>query len=175
MKKFIYLIVSVFILAVVPLNPVAAKPMAPGHDHTISDAHQQHLMAQLSQQRQTIKQKMKDINKLQAQINKKSKTVTDMYSSLFQGNASPNDIKIMQLEEREAEITKDVQKLILVEKNLTKQHKMAKMHVEHQHYEAAVADHSRIINLLERKYQLMKKHDADLSSYIQFIESLDLK
>jgi cell division protein FtsB len=130
---------------------------------------------QVKQKQQVIKQKLKNNAKLQAQVNKKSKQISDLYSSIFEGNLNPPKQIITEIETREAKITKDIQILIQIEKSIAKLNTEIKTYINQKNYSSALGDYEKIIDLLDKKSETLQKHDSDLSNYIQYIKSLQYK
>lgn len=130
---------------------------------------------QVKQKQQAIKQKLKNNAKLQAQVNKKSKQISDLYSSIFEGNMTPPKQIITEVEKREAKISKDIQVLIQIEKSIAKLNTEIKTYINQKNYTTALEDYEKIIELLDKKSETLKKHDSDLSNYIQYIKSLQYK
>ena len=62
---------------------------------TQEDMHAHHT-AEIKQKRQIIKQKLNEVSKIEAQITKKSKKISQLYNSMFQTDPAPNDTRIAQ-------------------------------------------------------------------------------
>lgn len=154
---------------------ISVSPAAVSQAKTQRDTEAEDYSSQVKQLTQSIKQKQKHNKKLEAQINKRSKQVSDLYEELFKGNMAPSEEKLLQIEMKEAEVTKSVKLLVQTEKNISKLSLQANEFIKHKNLNQALVALNKLSSLLDKKSDLLTSHSTILQSYIEFIESLELK
>jgi hypothetical protein len=167
MKKLLYLLSFIMILMMLPFGAANAK--------TLQEETRAQYLALVKQKRQVIKQKIKQNKLITSQINKKSKQVADIYDLLFKENMVPNDEKIMQIEAKEMEITRVIQKILQIEKGIERYEREIELNLKQNNFKQALLKLDKLVSMMETEHDLLKEHHETLSKYMEFLQSMRLK
>lgn len=166
MKKLIPLLLLTFIFMLpVKITNAGTIYAAPGSPFE----------SQLKEKKELISERVKSNRKIQSEINNKAKRAADLYLIIFGSSAHPSEEDARKTERMEAQLGKLAESVIITEKLITKNIRLAAGSLQKGNYAQALSIYDNVIDLMDKQTDNLKKQNEYLQAYVDFLSSLKHK